>query len=72
MLNTGSGQWVCVKTCCHFVQGKAAQESILCTPVVLAFFLHPQFFSLEFFSNSYALVFEMVGLAFLSASLNGL
>ena len=47
MLNTGSGQWVCVKTCCHFVQGKAAQESILCTPVVLAFFLRPYVFCME-------------------------
>ena len=37
----------------------------------LAFIMHPRFFSLEFVSNIYAFVMSMVGLAFLSASLNG-
>lgn len=39
MLNTGSGQWACVKTCSCFVHGQAAQECTLCTPVGIDYFL---------------------------------
>jgi hypothetical protein len=37
----------------------------------LSLIIHPQFFSLEFISNIYALVMSKVGLPFLSASLIG-